>query len=94
MEFRFSTKGWKVLGALPKIKKEMKLEAIKLVPAKDADKAPFVIFVQKDGSYATASYDNKAKAPLQDCFLYQLPDGDYTVGPRYTNSDSNVLDSL
>ena len=67
----------------------MKLAAIKLV---DLGQGPFVIFEQKDGSYATAAYDNQRAVALADCFLYQKQDGQYIVGPQY--SSSNAIDSL
>ena len=90
MDFKMN-ESWEILGLLPAIKKSMKLESIQLV---DRGAGPFVIFTQKDGSYATAAYDNKRAEPLATCYLYKRPDGQYVVGPKYTINGLKALDSL
>lgn len=69
-----SGESWKSLGKLPEIKTKMNLEAIKLLPTKD-DKSKFVLFLAKDGTYATSRYDNKSNVDLTEATLWQTKDG-------------------
>lgn len=83
---------WKNLGTLPAIKKQMGLEKIEKA---NRGKGEFVLFVKKDGDYATTAYDSKNSPALKDAVLWEKPNGELLVGmAEYSRTELEVLDSL
>lgn len=85
-----SGESWKNLGTCSEVKAKMGLEAVKLLPTKDG-KSKFVLFLAKDGTYATARYDNKANQDLTTAVVWATKDGILVGKPTYALEEKVAL---
>lgn len=92
LKFKEFGGSWSNLGALPEVKKQLKLQSIQVF---DRGKGKFVVFTAADGTYATAAYDSKHSPALKDAFLWEKQDGSFLVGLKeYAAGELEALDSL